>query len=318
MTKATLLLCATLLSGLVARTASAAVCVELDPTRDNLTEQERGATVTLFAQALADQGQQVAQQGCMGVYRIYHVRLGASVTVFVQGPQGYRQATSRTLEELPAVYSQVIRSLITGQPMNTANGTVDRNNVTSTQQAPNRVQSDNLWYVRLGYAGAAGPIPNAGPAFGFGYRYELDSIGIDVSFLNLMLGNSRDSSSTNSGSAAFTASWVKLMALYFMNPSANGSLYFGGGLSWGGTLVTDSTATYSGSGLQVEAAAGYEMLRASTIRLFVQADATLPLYAISQDTTLTTTGTGKGYAPTFTVAFGLGWGRSVVRIHAVP
>jgi len=41
--------------------------------------------------------------------------------------------------------------------MNAANDTVDRTNVTSAQQAPNRVEADSLWYARLGYGGVAGP-----------------------------------------------------------------------------------------------------------------------------------------------------------------
>jgi hypothetical protein len=129
--------------------------------------------------------------------------------------------------------------------MNTVNDTMDRTNVTSAQQAPNRVEADSLWYARLGYGGAIGPSFSNGPAFGFGYRYELDSLGIDFSFLNFMV----DSGSSNNGSSmGATGSWIKLMALYFLNPLANRSSYLGGGLGWGATAVARaSTDTMNGT-----------------------------------------------------------------------
>jgi hypothetical protein len=202
--------------------------------------------------------------------------------------------------------------------MSTVNGTVDRTNVTSNQQAPNRVEADSLWYARLGYAGIANPGTNTGPAIGFGYRYELDSLAIDLSFVNLMFSSSNDSSASgSSGSAGITGSWIKLMALYYNNPTANGSSYLGGGVSWGGTLTT-----YSGSGLQAELSAGYEFLRASSIRMFAQFDATLPLYRVSSSELSTYPYTATGvtqyaYSPSFGLSVGLGWGRSIVRVHVV-
>jgi len=332
MTKRTILIpaLAVAVSAFAARTAAAAVCVQLDQQHDTLSEPDRNAAVTMLAQTLRQEGLEVADQNCMGVYVVYHVKFGNNVNVFMQGPQGYRQASARTLEEVPALYSQMVRSLISNQPMSTVNGTVDRTNVTSNQQAPNRVEADSLYYVRLGYAGIANPGTNTGPAIGFGYRYELDSLAIDISFFNLMFSSSNDNSSTgSSGSAGITGSWAKLMALYYNNPTANGSSYFGGGVSWGGTAVSkeDTTAgtftTYSGSGLQVELSAGYEFLRASSIRMFAQFDATLPLYRVSSTDIVTNGYTTAGvtqyaYSPSFGLSVGLGWGRSIVRIHAVP
>ena len=314
-------------SALAARTATAAVCVQIDQQHDTLSEPDRNAAVIMLAQALRQQGLEVAEQNCMGLYVVYHVKFGNSVNVFMQGPQGFRQASARTLEEVPALYSQMVRSLIANQPMSTVNGTVDRTNVTSEQQAPNRVEADSLWYARLGYAGIANPGTNTGPAIGLGYRYELDSLAIDLSFINLMFSSSNENSTTgSSGSVGVTGSWIKLMALYFNNPTANGSSYLGGGLSWGGTAVTkDEGGTftaYSGSGLQVELSAGYEFLRASTIRMFAQFDATLPLYRVSSTDVATNgysaIGTSYAYSPSFGLSVGLGWGRSIVRIHAVP
>jgi hypothetical protein len=292
-----------------------------------------------LAHALQKEGVQVAQQNCVGTYSVYHVKLGNSVTVFMQGPQGmpqptgagplgYRQATVRSLEDVPPVYSQMIRSLISGRPMDTTNDTADRTNVTAAQQAPNRVEADSLWYVRLGYGGALGPSFTHGPAFGFGYRYELDSLGIDFSFLNFMVGNNTDNGG-NSGSVGVTGSWIKLMALYFLNPTANRSSYLGGGVGWGATAVASETSdgttpssisAYTGSGLHAELSAGYELLRASTIRIFLQGDATLPLYKVRSatfDPILGTSSSATSYAPSFVVSFGIGWGRSITRVHVV-
>jgi hypothetical protein len=300
---------------LAARTASADVCVALDTTRDTLSEQDRNATRILLGQALRQQGIAVSDQNCMGTFVVYHVRLGNSITIFLQGPQGYREASARAIEEIPAVYSQMVRSLITGQPMSTTNDTIDRTNVTAAQQAPNRAQADSLWYFRLGYGGATGPVTNAGPGFGFGYRYELDSLAIDLSFLNLLVFGNDDPASNESG---VTGSWVKLMGLYFFNPTANASLYLGGGVGYGVTAVGDANNTYAGSGLQGEAALGFEFLRASTIRIFAELDATLPFYGVYP--ALYSVDTSKSYVPSFVVSMGIGWGRGIglVRVHAVP
>src|SRR5215471_11927641 len=313
MTKLPLALCCTLAITVAARTATAASCVVLDESRDNLAPAERQASVTLLGQALAQQGVEVSNQNCLATYLVYHVRLGNSVTIYLQGPQGVRQATARAIEDLPNLYSQMVRSLLTGQPMDGTNGTVDRNSVTSAQQAPNRVEADSLWYARLGYAGITGSVFNAGPDVGFGYRYELDSIGIDLSF-NLVVATNRGSAGTGSVGGSF----VKLEVLYFSNPTANASLYIGGGVSWGGTVVASDSVAYSGSGLQGEVSAGYEMLRASTIRLYAQLDATLPAYTVAQQNLVLGTSGNRAYAPTFGLSFGLGWGRSIARIHVVP
>jgi hypothetical protein len=319
MIKPTTLALTLVLAAVAAPAAHAAVCVQLDGAHDNLTPQEQSGALTMFATTLQQQGQQVVATGCNATYVVYHVRLGMSVNVFVQGPQGYRQATARAIEELPAVYSQVVRSLLTGMPMDTANGTVDRTNATAAQQAPNRVEADSLWYARLGFATLAGPIVNSGPTFGFGYRYELDSVGIDFSFLNLVVASDRGNGGTSSSSGV-SGSWIKLMGLYFLNPTANASSYIGAGVSWGGAIVADSTREYSGSGLEADVSAGFEFLRASTIRMFAQLDATLPLYVSTSDlvTSAGASSSQSAWLPTFALSVGIGWGRSSTRVHIVP
>jgi hypothetical protein len=294
-----------LASPILAVPAHAQVCATLDTSKDNLPENERQGAMTFLTQALASNGLQVVPGGCTGTYSVYHVRFGTSVTVYLNGPQGSRQATARTLEDVPPLYSQMVRSLLTGQPMNGSNSTVDRTNVTTAQMAPNRVEADSLWYARLGYGLMAAGGVGGGPAFGFGYRYELDSIGVDFSFLNLTVP-----SDTSNGDKV-TGSFLRLMGLYFADPVANGSLYVGGGLSWAGGGFGDSGGAYLGSGLQGEVVTGYELLRASTIRLFVQIDASLPFFAYKRALTLSSmSNTDSKWGPAFVAAMGIGWGRS--------
>jgi hypothetical protein len=294
--------------------AAAQTCVAVDVSRDTLSEAERRAALTLLAQNLQQNGMRVVASGCTATFTLAHVRFGNAVTVFLSGPSGSRQATAQRLEDVPNLYAQMVRSLVSGQPMSTANDSVDRKNVTTEQLAPARVAADSLWYVRLGYGLVLRGEHNRGPAFGFGYRYELDSVAIDASFLNLMVA----SDGGGEGDAALNGSWIKLMGLYFLNPQANSSLYLGAGLSWGATGLAREGAYYSGTGLQVETSLGYELLRASTIRLFLQADALLPLYDASLD--LVASGSGQPaalWAPSLVVSLGAAWGRghgAVVRV----
>jgi hypothetical protein len=302
-------ICLSALLLLTASPAVAAVCVEVDPSRDTLPEPDRKAAINLLTHTLWGQGQEVATTNCSGRYTVSHIKFGNSITVFMQGPQGTREATVRSMDEVPPLYSQMVRSLLLGQPMNATGDALNRNNVTSNQAAPNRAEADSIWFLRLGYGLVTGPATKAGPAFGFGYRYELDNIGIEASFLNMIIASGATEASVN-------ASWVKLMALYFTNPVGNRSAYFGGGLSWGATGLYDGTRTYEGSGLQGEVTAGYELLRASTIRLFVQFDATLPFYS-SKSIDIMDAASKSSWTPVFAASFGVGWGKGVRTVHVI-
>ena len=306
-TKAGLLLGSAL--SLIAGTASAQVCVVLDAQRDTLPEADRSATRMLLIQTLARNGQQVVDSGCAGgTYTVYHVKLGNSVTIFLHGPNnGYRESKTKSIEEIPEHYSQMVRSMLNGQPMTGINETVDRNTVTNAQAAPKRVQADSLWYLRIGYASILGLGFNAGPAFGLGYRYELDTVGIDLSFLNFAFASNEN----QSADAGFNGSLAKLVAYWFADPSANRTAYLGGGVSWGFSYVSDANRAYGDTGLQGEISAGFELLRATSIRMFAQLDATLPFY--SSDEVLYTGGPGGGgsrYTPSIILSVGAGFGRS--------
>ena len=253
----------------------------------------------------------------MGTFVVYHVRLGNSITVFLQGPQGYREASARAIEEIPAVYSQMIRSLITGQPMTTHNDTIDRNNVTAAQQAPNRAQADSLWYVRLGYGGATGPVTNIGPGFGFGYRYELDSLAIDLSFLNLLMLRQRRPE-LERGRCHRVVGQADGPLLSEPDGERRRSTWAAASARASRRWPSRRTAVRGLAACRVRLALGFEFLRASTIRIFVEVDATLPFYwrLLSP---VRRRRTDKSYAPSFVVSLGIGWGRvGVVARPRVP
>ncbi len=68
-------------------------------------------------------------------------------------------------------------------------------------------------------------------------------------------------------------------------------------------------SAWRGSGLQGELTAGYELARTTTLRVFVQADASLPFYKVISQTysTSNVVTTSRRYAPSLVVSIGLGW-----------
>ncbi len=259
--------------------AHAGSCVRLDTTRDSLAAEEQKAAAFLFEEALRREGRTVDTSNCTEEWILSHVRLGNSITVVVSSPQGRRSDRVSGVEEFPAQYSQSIRALLTQQdPRNEMASVVDRTNVTSAQVDVKRVESDSIFFVRLGYGAVSGPDNGGGPLLGFGWRKELNRIALDFAFANmLVLSNQRDDSF---GGGPFSGGPLTLVALgvnYHFRPLANGTPYAGLGLSftrWGGSD--------DGKGLDVRLSLGYEMFRASNLRLFVQADGILATYEVTR------------------------------------
>ena len=269
------------------------VCITVDAARDTLSPQDRAAALLLVAHQFELAGKVVGPAGCLIPYTVSHVRLGNTIIVSLTGADGHREGKALGLDDLPALYSQMVRSMVTGRPM-TGFNVVDRTNVTASQVAPLRVQTESFVYVRLGFGKDLRG--GGGPATGFGYRAELDKFGIDVSLLGTQ-DNSRGPSAV---------SLVKLEGLYFMKPAANASAYVGGGISYAGS-------SFGGKGLQGELTVGYEFPRASSLRMFVQADASFPFYKATSETSSTlngTIGTERRYSPVIAVSVGLGWQRN--------
>jgi hypothetical protein len=246
-----------------------------------LSPSDRNAALLLLTRRLEEAGERVVPAGCTREYSVSHVRLGDTIVVRLDGPDGRREATAHGMDDLPALYSQMARSIVTGRPMS-GFGVVDRTNVTTTQSSARRVHTDSIWYARLGHGAFFGNDTYATPALGFGYRAELDSFAIDVSFFNFQFSPGRSSSTSD----AAAQTWLKLSGLYFVRPRANRSPYIGGGLSYGHQSFGGSydagrnyyQSSWRGSGLQGELTAGYEMARVTSVRVFVQADAVIPFY----------------------------------------
>ena len=289
-------------------------CLVIDESRDTFSPEDRRASLILVSREFERAGRPLVIGECAESYALSHVRLGNTIVVTLSGPAGQRDGRAAEMDDLPGLYNQIVRALLTGSTVGAMRVT-DRTNVTAPQAQPRRVGIDSFGYARLGYGVMLGNGGGSHPAFGFGYRAELDSWGLDVSFLNQQIPSSH-----GYGTGGMSGSLLKLQALYFTNPRANASAYFGGGLSWGITSGSnggsaESYQSWHGSGLQGDVTAGYELPRASDLRVFVQADATLPFYrtagtayTYSQGHS-TTVRTGHRYHPTVALSVGVGWQR---------
>lgn len=184
-------------------------------------------------------------------------------------------------------------------------------------QAQTKDEFHSVAYARLGYGNVAGE--RSAPAIGFGYRGELDSFALDISFLNFVLesGVYEPAASTNAGSV------LKLEVVRFTNPDSDRTTYYGGGLSWGvvsmgrASTTTQYLSSWNGSGLQGEATVGYEFARRSPVRMFVQADLGLPFFRARSQSFTVVRGSipppprevDSRYLPSAAVSVGIGWNR---------
>jgi hypothetical protein len=305
------------------RSADAQTCVTIDESRDTLARDERVAARLLVGKEFEQAGHRVTDADCRDTYTLSHIRLGSTIIVTLADAARTWEGRAMGLDDLPAVYSQLVRSVMTGQPMGSL-AVVDRDNVTAAQdQIPRRVQSDGYWHAKVGHSTLFGASARSAGAFGFGYRAEFDRFGLDLSFLNLQLGNTESYRAAHSSASSL----IKLEGLYFLDPAGNRSAYVGGGLSYGRTSLRDAdTGDWSripkygnGSGLQGELTAGYEIARVTSARVFVQADVTLPFYEVVSETFGAPVYSPSGgylppkvtmernYVPSLTVSVGFGW-----------
>jgi len=282
--------------------ARASTCVNIDAERDGLVEDERQSARTLFEEALAETGVGVTREGCDETWTLYHIRLGRSITVVVQSPSGTRRERVDSLEDLPAVYHQLARAIASGS--DNTNDSVDRRHVTAAQNERRRVAADAIWYAKLGYGSTPAAGFHSGPSFGFGRRWELDRIGINLGFLNFILYQDSDEFDGTS------VGWIELGADYFFDPYASSSAYVSAGLSIGTHSIPDNGGRYENAGLQGKVSLGYELFRASNIRLQLHGEATLPMFRLTRADydPLLIDSPEHLYAPTFQFCLGIGWG----------
>ena len=273
--------------------AFAQICVELDLSKDGLSEQEQKSAVPLLTETFAGEGEETTDAPCDDVYKVYHLKFGNAVTVVVSGAKGTRKLRVNSLEEIPNAYSQIARALIAGTEITTVD-TKTRKNVTDRQADPNRVKSDNLVYVNLGAGYTMGGTESAymDTAYGFGYRYELDNLGLDVSFRVQMASEDRrefdepefGQIDTEGHEVPETVALSgNLRAFYFSNPSESATFYYGGGMSYGVMNFYRHDKEWGNAGLMANGTVGYEFMRTSTIRMFVESNVYLPFFSASDD-----------------------------------
>jgi hypothetical protein len=287
--------------------AGPGVCVNIDPGRDTLADTDRGAARNLLLQAFESERLRTdpTNTSCTELYTVSNIKLGNTINITITGNRGTRTGRATSLDDLPNVYSQMVKSLVTGVPMETGGGATDRANVTKDQSAPRRVAADNLKYLQLGYGGITGGATAFGPAFAFGWRKELDRIALDISIAFLMANDSDLSD-------GITLAIPKLAILWNQSPTADATLYYGPAVSYGASFVAGDAGDYGGSGMQLGLMGGYEAFRSSTIRGFVQLDVTLPLYRSEYSFSGSD---ARRWTPSAFVSLGIGWGKSnVVRV----
>jgi hypothetical protein len=190
--------------------------------------------------------------------------------------------------------------------------------------APARAQPSeephSFGYARLGYGSVVADRTRQAPAIGFGFRAEARSLGVDISFLNYIV----DTGAYEPAAGVLAGSLLRLEALRFVDPERDRSLYYGGGLSWGIASVGRAPAGergvpghWQGGGLQGEATIGYEVARASPIRMFVQADLGIPFFRARSETYAYVPGAAVPavrtvavrYVPSAVVSVAVGWRR---------
>lgn len=282
------------------------ICIQVDQDRDNLQERDQQATVMLVEQELEEAGHTVAGEGCPDAIILSNVQLGTSITVTINRGEEQRRLKANGLDDLPNVYSQLVGSLLSGTPLSSG---MDRTNVTKDQGDPTRAKADFITIFKGGAMVHTAGAP-VGPALGAGIRVELDQWAIEADSTFGFSFDDNPNEQKTGNSANFGA---HLGGVYFLDGQANGSPFFSGGLGYSTTLLENASEdTWAGAGFDFRFAAGYEMLRASTIRMFFQAEVLLPMYLLHAEDLNSSAGQDSRYNPTFLVSFGVGYEPDVV------
>lgn len=259
--------------------AQAATCVEINQESDQLEEAEQQSALFLLKEGLLENGA-VVEGECSNTWSLTHLRLGGSITVSAVSSERRLKLTVSSERDLPDIYSQMAGAIVSNKDIEDSIG---RDNVTMDQAHTQRVEADFMSIFSIG-----GTLyPPAGysilPTFSAGLRVELDSWAIDISGkIAAPLYGDQD---------LFVAAG-HLNALYFLNGTDNHSLYIGGGP---GLSVL---ASHNRAGFDGQLIGGYEMFRASTMRMFVQGNVGIPLYTVD--------GAGS-WSPTIGLSFGIGY-----------
>lgn len=288
-------------------------CVAVDG-KDTLAPLERAQALTMLRHVLEEQDLLVVDTGCVDTYTLLHLRDGDQMIVHVRGPSGGRKLHVTGMADLPSAYERMVRALREQppapsspivpppatdleQPYPTAIGpsvvepVEPVEPVEAVEEPATTPYSHNVFYAQLGIGGMGGA--DTPRSFSLGYRRELDGNLFDGAFTGF-----------GSGSGMQSVSGQRFIAkvLHELTPEQASSFYIGGGLGVSGSTIQLEYSAYSGSGLEAVATAGVDLLRDNRgVRLFLQADAILPLYKMQSDSASETE-----YAGTFMVSLGFG------------
>lgn len=175
---------------------------------------------------------------------------------------------------------------------------VNRHNVTDDMANPKRVKADDLFYAKLGYGANFAGLKDSGTSFGFGYRNEMDDLAVDFGFLNWTIGQNNTDADYD-----YSANVVQIQGLYFFSPVDNSTFYAGAGLAYNVMHSVDDKNNYFSSGVGGVATLGYEIMRASTVRLFFQLEATVPFGKLKNHDTKEDSRFGSSVAFTMGIGF---------------
>jgi hypothetical protein len=271
--------------------AYAGDCVEIDSDRDNLTADQQRSAQLLFSNSLESEGVTVGEP-CDNVWKLSHVRMGDSVTVRAEGPERIETMTTSVIEDLPRIYSQLASAMVNGTELA---GAASRDNVTVEQSRnQRRVRADYLATMRFGGA-LLSPSSGVLPMFAGGMRLELDRYAIDADW-TIVVDTNDDAENFGMGG--------HLNVISFTDPLAMHTPYFGAGMGYGG--VTSDVG--GNAGFEGQLFGGYEMFRASTMRLFFQGNAILPAYTLDDGS----------WFPTMSVSMGIGYKPQPKNNSSVP
>jgi hypothetical protein len=257
-------------------------CVEIDTERDNLTADQQRSAQLLLSNALESQ-QIVLGDPCEVTWKLSHIQMGDSITVRAEVPSGVLTMTTSAIEDLPRIYSQMANTMVNGVELGNA---VSRDDVTIEQSRnQRRVNAEYMATIRFGEA-MFSPSSSLAPMFATGMRMELDRYAIDA---DVSLAFAIHSSSSTE-QVAFGG---HINVISFVNPQAMHTPYFGGGTGYGGVYDGGN----EGYGFQSQVFGGYEMFRASTMRLFFQGNVMIPFYTLDDGS----------WFPTMSVSMGIGF-----------
>jgi hypothetical protein len=258
----------------------APMCITLDRSADKLSDGERQTAMALIEQAVAATGGRMAAQGCSDPLALSHVKVGEAVSVALRGPGGARFAQASGLQALPEVYARLFQEATRPQPAASPAQVALVEQHAETPEPRSSVwfgDGHGQFYARLGYNGTAREGLTTGPSLGLGYRRELGNLMFDVSSLNMNLWRQSQYDSYNGTWNAY----LRLMAFRYLSDLLRGAdLYAGAGFSYGETKTPDGM---KGQGIQGDVGFGYELLRHTVLRSFLQVVATFPFYQAFKD-----------------------------------